>query len=450
MYSDTITALATPPGIAGLAVVRVSGKDAINILSKCFKSTIPIEQALPNTILHGYFYDNEQLIDEVTASIFKEPKSYTGEDVIEIGCHGGYFIANNIIKILIDNGARLAEPGEFTKRAFLNGKLDLTQVEAVSDLIHSLSEKAVQTATRQLDGGFTKRIKELRSKLIEIAVLLELEIDFFDEDIELIEKNNLIEKIKESKSYCLQLANSYKNAEILRSGYFVAIVGFPNSGKSTLFNSLLQKERAIVSEIPGTTRDYLEETIYVKGIPIKLIDTAGIRPTDDYIEIEGIRLAQKIIKQANLILIINDINLGIKYSKKLYEQIHKKFPDSEINLVQNKIDKIDYKNHKYDDLFNISAKENIGIDKLIDYFFEKAENSIVAFNDVLVNQRQAILLIKAVEEINLGLDAINNKFENEIISIHIKETSKLLGEITGESWNEEVLHSIFSKFCIGK
>ena len=282
--SRTIAALATAPGIAGLNVVRISGENAISIADKCFDGKSTLAEAKTHTIHYGKFVSDNTLIDTVTASVFKAPNSYTGEDTIEFGCHGGNIIAGQIVDALLEAGAVIPEPGEFTRSAFLNGKLDLTQVEAVADIIHSTSVAGALTSARQLIGEFTLRLKELRHGLIRTAGLLELELDFSEEDIELIDNSLVRERLIESRKYCNELADKFRASEVLRSGFIVAVAGFPNSGKSTLFNKILQKNRAIVSEIEGTTRDYIEEDILLGDIKVRIIDTAGLRETEDIIE----------------------------------------------------------------------------------------------------------------------------------------------------------------------
>ncbi len=448
----TIVALATPPGISGLAVIRVSGEDAFILVDTIFTGKKKLSECSTHTIHYGHIVFNDKLIDSVTASIFRAPNSYTGENVVEIGCHGGNLVSQEIIESIISHGAYLAEPGDFTKRAFLNGKLDLTQVEAVADIIHSLSIPGTQTAARQLNGEFTNRIKLLRKQLLDVASLLELELDFADEDIEFIDRNNIINKITETRTYCLELADSYKSAEILRSGYFVGIVGYPNSGKSTLFNTLLQRKRAIVSDIPGTTRDYLEEVIYLSGIPIKLFDTAGIRETDDIIEIEGIKMVESLLGQSNMLLVINDFTITAENSNLLTDSLKSRFHDTDILILQNKIDKFDSTPNKTDnnnELY-ISAKNQTGIEELKKNIESKANASVERVKDILVNKRQATLLYQAADYLKSALIAIQNNLDNELISIEIRNTSSMLGEITGAKWSEDVLNNIFSNFCIGK
>ncbi len=447
----TIVALATPPGVGGIAVVRISGSDAFAITSKCISNSKKLAELNSHSIIYSNFESNSKIIDTVLISKFISPNSYTGEDVLEISCHGGLIIADLIIKSLIDAGASYAEPGEFTKRAFLNGKLDLLQVEAVADMIHSVSTAGAQTSARQLIGEFTIRLSTFREQLLRIAALLELELDFSEEGLELIDRKVIDDKINSAIVYCNELSDSYTASKILRSGYFVGIVGFPNSGKSTLFNSLLNRNRAIVSEIAGTTRDYLEETIYINGLPIMLTDTAGIRDSKDIIEIEGIKLVDSVIEQSNLILVINDANEGKDNSSKLITKLSEKYPSTKMIMVQNKIDLIENsKNNSDNNTFNISAKYKTGIDNLKIFLENETKQSQDRITDVLINQRHYNKLQEILQNLNQAKESLNNEMENEIISIDIRFATKLIGEITGESWNEEVLDMIFSSFCIGK
>lgn len=443
--TQTIVALATAPGISGLAVVRISGDMAIQISDKLFNGKDKLAKYESHTIHYGKFFrNNGELLDTVTASIFKSPNSYTGEDTIEFGCHGGNIIANEIVKELLIAGASTPTPGEFTKRAFLNGKLDLTQVEAVADLIHSVSIPGSATAARQLEGDFKDKLKEFRKNLLHIAGLLELELDFSDEDIEFVSKSEILQKVIDAKKFCQNLIDSFTGANILRFGFQVGIVGYPNSGKSTLFNALAGKERAIVSEIAGTTRDYIEEFIYINNIPFKLVDTAGIRESQDVIEIQGINLVESILDKSELILIINDINEGENNSIELINNLQSNYKN--VYLVQNKIDLYQSKVEG----LSISAKDNIGIDKLKDFLYQIANNSISRVNDALINERQKSLLEQIIVNLDNAIESINQDMENELIAIDLRSAIKIIGEITGESWNEEVLAAIFSDFCIGK
>lgn len=448
--NDAIAALATPPGVSGLAVVRVSGENAFETASSCFYGKLNLKDAKSHTIHYGNFIYDDILVDKVTASVFKSPHSFTGENIIEFGCHGGMTVARQILKALIENGARIAEPGEFTKRAFINGKLDLSQVEAAADLIHSISVPGAQTAARQLNGNFTFRIQELRKKLLDTASLLELELDFSEEDIEFVESSRIIKEINEIIEFCHNLKNSFHSAEILREGFYIAIVGYPNSGKSTLFNTLLNRQRAIVSEIPGTTRDYLEEKIIVKDIPVRIIDTAGIRDAQDIIEIQGIRLVESVLQQADMILILNDMKLGAEHSQELIDDIKSKYIDRKTILIQNKIDLLSINPLSNDNIIYISAKRNEGIDILRNVLANEAEKSIERNKDVLINQRHSILLEKAENILNQSIVNIKQKKDNVLIAYDIRTAAGALGEITGETWNEDVLNNIFSRFCIGK
>jgi len=444
--SRTIAALATAPGIAGLNVVRISGENAISIADKCFDGKSTLAEAKTHTIHYGKFVSDNTLIDTVTASVFKAPNSYTGEDTIEFGCHGGNIIAGQIVDALLEAGAVIPEPGEFTRTAFLNGKLDLTQVEAVADIIHSTSVAGALTSARQLIGEFTLRLKELRHGLIRTAGLLELELDFSEEDIELIDNSLVRERLIESQKYCNELADKFRASEVLRSGFIVAVAGFPNSGKSTLFNKILQKNRAIVSEIEGTTRDYIEEDILLGDIKVRLIDTAGLRETEDIIEIAGIKLVESVLEQSNLVIVLNDASRGVEQSDELYRTLKQKYPNSEFILVQNKCDLLD----KQLDGISISAKTGEGIEQITEKIKSAAKNSIDRINDVLINKRHADLLRRSSDEIQRGIDAIDANMQNEIIAIDIRNATNTLGEITGDRWNEEVLAEIFSGFCIGK
>lgn len=445
----TIAALATAQGIGGLSVIRVSGDESITITDKIFKAKISIAEMQSHTIQYGKICDENTIIDTVTISLFKAPNSYTGETVVEIGSHGGIVVSSLILELLYKNGAFPAEPGEFTKRAFINNKLDLVQVEAVADLIHSLSYPSAKTAARQLSGNFSKRLKTFRSQLVEICSLLEIELDFLDDELEFAPKDNILLKLDNAIEYCTDLVNSHKSSQILRSGFKVAIIGFPNSGKSTLFNSLLKKKRSIVSEIAGTTRDYIEESILVNGLPIKLIDTAGIRDTDNTIEIQGIALVDEVVSQADLIIILNDASQGLDFSDSLYNDIKEKYPLPYYLILQNKIDKANFEDSDTNQIF-ISAKKEIGIDTLLNKISDIYKQSLNSNEDIILNQRHVDILSRTVVQLHSAKTAILSGYDNEIITIDIKSAANILGELTGESFSEDVLNSIFSRFCIGK
>ncbi len=446
--AKTITALATAPGVGGIAVVRISGDNAFEIADRCFAGKVKIAEAKSHTIHYGDLVSKGKLIDKVTVFVYRAPHSFTGENVVEVGCHGGMIISKMIIEALIDAGAEYASPGEFTRRAFVNGKLDLTQVEAVADMIHSVSIPGSQTSARQLSGEFTQRLSRVRQSLLDVASLAELELDFADEDLEFVPPIEIIDKIKSAIEFCKDLAESYTSAEILREGFYVGLCGYPNSGKSTLFNALIQKERAIVSEIPGTTRDYIEESMLVGGLPIKIIDTAGIRESDDVIEIQGIKLVESVLEQSNVILVINDSTKGYDNSRELSDEISAKYSNAIVLTVQNKNDLIE--NDEEFEQIKLSAKNREGIDVLKNIIAQHAEQSIHRVSDILVNKRHSALLDNAVRVLTNCLEQMNTVVDNVAIAYDIRAAAKSLGEISGESWNEDVLNNIFSRFCIGK
>lgn len=462
MQTETIAAIATPLGTGGIAVIRVSGNEAKEITDKSFKGKVKLTQSESHRVHYGKFYDEDTLIDIVLASVFTAPNSYTGEDIIEISCHGGILPARLILDTLIKNGASYAQPGEFTKRAFLNGKIDLAQAEAIADLIHSVSIPGAQTSAKQIQGKFTEKLSSIRNILLKIASLLELELDFAEDNILLTNKDTIEKEIISVMQYCQDLVSSYNASEILRSGYYVAIAGYPNSGKSTLFNALLERPRSIVSSQPGTTRDYIEESIYLGNIPIRITDTAGLRDTSNLIEIEGIKLVESVLARSNLILIINDASVSFHNSDSLFLNIKEKYKQSKLVLLNNKTDLIS-KNKLYDEtssynkdifkndeIINIAAKYGTGIDRLRSYIEKESEKSKETVKEVLLNRRQEELLKQASSYIEKALITLRDGYENEIISIDIRKAAEIFGKITGENFSEEVLNNIFSRFCIGK
>ena len=458
----TIVAQATASGLAGLAVVRVSGDEAFIIGDKCFKGKKKIADANSHTILYGDFLYDGIVIDKVTCSIFHKPNSYTGENTIEFGTHGGAIIPNQIINALIEAGCKYAEAGEFTRRAFINGKIDLVQAEAVADIIHSISVPSATISAKQLQGGMTNMLDKLRNNLISIAAMIELEMDFAEEDITLSSEKDILDSIDTAINTCSDLVRSYHSANILRSGFVVAIIGEPNAGKSTLFNSLLNTQRAIVSSIAGTTRDFISEIIYINDIPIKIIDTAGLRETDSIIETYGIEYTHKMLEQANLILFINDVS-NDDNSDDLLQQIKLKYPNTKIILVNNKIDLVANKKHFFNchtelvlaspfpDIINISAnKQDANFVALKNKIADISKEQLKLNNDILLNERQYFKLIETINCLNTAKELLLQNTISEILSIEIRNAGKLLGELTGQSWNEEVLNSIFDRFCIGK
>lgn len=452
---DTVCAVATPPGTAGLAVIRVSGTHAITICDSLFHGKQPLASAPDHTIHYGSWTADGVRIDSVTASVYRAPHSYTGDDVIEVGCHGGFQVVHQIMESLLAGGARMADPGEFTKRAFLNGKLDLTQVEAVGDLIHAQSRLGSQAAARQLAGGFTRRLAEFRQALLDATALLELELDFSEEDVEFVSRSVLRATMTELSTLSLSLAASAQAAEVLRSGFHCAIVGFPNAGKSSLFNALLERERAIVSSLPGTTRDYLTEHLFLDGFSVQLVDTAGIRATSDTIELQGIHLTTSLIEQSNLVIIVNDLSLGPSHSDSLKQELISRFPAAVILVVQNKSDLVHATGIQVGDkldqkVLTCSAVTGDGLRELRNEILAHVRSSAEGIEDVLVNARQATLLRQVAVCLGSAIKGLDAEVTNDCVAIDIRNALRLLGEITGETWSPDVLEAVFSRFCIGK
>lgn len=451
-WDDTIVALATPPGIGAIGVIRLSGKNAFSIVNALFPSKNLLSQD-SHTLHVGYLKENGKNIDEVVISLFKNPKSYTGEDVIEISCHGSPFVQQQIINACINRGARLAKPGEFTQRAFLNGKLDLTQAEAVADLIASNTEASRKTALNNIRGGFSNELNELREKLIRFSALIELELDFSQEDVEFADRGAFYQLVNQLIDSVSRLIKSFQLGNVIKNGVSVAIVGKPNAGKSTLLNSLLNENRAIVSDIPGTTRDTIEEVINIDGILFRLIDTAGIRRhTTDVIESAGVQRSLEKMKQAGLVLYLFDVEEEpaeiIKRKKEMEEQ------GLNYLLVANKIDK----NPKAKEWFNgidniifISAKENLHTELLKEKMIGSVLKGETDTESTVVTNARHYHALKETEksllDIKTGLD---NKLPGDLLALDIRRSLQYLGEITGEITNEDQLDYIFSKFCIGK
>ena len=452
-WDDTIVALATPPGIGAIGVIRLTGNSAIDITNKLFPSKDLSTQA-SHTLHVGYLKDESKILDEVVVSLYKNPKSYTGEDVVEISCHGSAFVQGQVIQSIIKKGARLAKPGEFTQRAFLNGKLDLTQAEAVADLIASNTDASKNAALNNIRGGFSELLKHLREQLIQFSSLIELELDFSEEDVEFADRKKFIQLIEQIAVSTKKLLDSFKLGNVVKNGVSVAIVGKPNAGKSTLLNTLLNDNRAIVSEIAGTTRDTIEEIININGILFRLIDTAGIREhTTDVIENMGVIKSLEKIKEADIILYLFDVNI---ISIDELGRIKKDLVDEnkKLMLVGNKSDiiNVDKKNNYGDlEIQFISAKENVGIEELKNkLFLSVTENKTLTENIIVTNSRhyEALQHVeKSLQDISEGLE---NKISGDLLALDIRQCLYYLGEITGEITNEDRLDYIFSKFCIGK
>ncbi len=450
-WDDTIAAIATPPGIGAIGVLRLSGDRSFEIVQKLFPSK-KLQEQPANTIHVGFLKEGETVLDEVVISLFKKPVSYTGEDVIEISCHGSPFVQQQVLDALIRNGARLAKAGEFTQRAFLNKKLDLTQAEAVGDLIASNTQASQNAALKNIRGGFSNVLKELREELIKFSSLIELELDFSEEDVEFADRHQfslLIDKISKTVN---QLLESFKLGNVIKNGVSVAIVGKPNAGKSTLLNTLLNENRAIVSEIAGTTRDTIEELININGILFRLIDTAGIREhSQDIIENMGVIKSKEKIRQADIVLYLFDVDeLNAAELAETVEELRKQNPN--VIIAANKADLFDKELHKQfaDEIF-ISAREKTGIEELKNTLFAMAGGEgINNENIVVTNARHYAALSevsKSLKEIQAGIE---KHISGDLLSIDINRSLYYLGEITGEITNEDRLDYIFSKFCIGK
>ncbi|MES1214026.1 MAG: tRNA uridine-5-carboxymethylaminomethyl(34) synthesis GTPase MnmE [Bacteroidota bacterium] len=454
-WDDTIIALATPQGIGAIGVIRLSGNKAFHIVNELFPSKDLLLQA-SHTLHVGFLKENNVILDEVVLSIYKNPASYTGEDVIEISCHGSPYIQQQIIEACIKGGARLAKPGEFTQRAFLNGKLDLAQAEAVADLIASNTAASHKTALHTIRGGFSQELKALREQLIKFSALIELELDFSMEDVEFADRTQFYELINQLTQVTHRLVSSFQLGNVIKNGVSVAIIGKPNAGKSTLLNTLLNENRAIVSEIAGTTRDTIEEILNIDGILFRLIDTAGIRKhTTDSIEKIGVERSLEKIKTADIVVYLFDST--IESVEDLKRQIAE-FNNEQIKflLVANKTDLDDEAaiREKYAAVSNlvfISAKENRHTETLKEKMTDIVlAGSLNVENSIVTNARHYHALkevSKALDEIKNGLD---NKLTGDLLSLDIKRCLHYLGEITGEITNEDTLDYIFSKFCIGK
>jgi tRNA modification GTPase len=444
-WDETIVALATPQGIGAIGVIRLSGSNAIYITNELFPSKNLLQQAT-HTIHVGLLKEADRVLDEVVVSLFKNPRSYTGEDVVEISCHGSQAILQNIIAACMAKGARLAKAGEFTQRAFLHGKLDLTQAESVADLIASNTAAQQQAALHNLRGGFKHDLIAIREKLIEFSALMELELDFAEEDVAFADRKKFNELLEEATLKIKNLIASFSLGNVVANGVKVAIVGKPNAGKSTLLNTLLNDERAIVSAIAGTTRDTVEETINIKGILFHFIDTAGIRShTQDEIEQIGIAKSKEKIEQADIVLLLVDSNEDIE-STDLLAAIQQK----NHLIVVNKID-TQRINLKKEDYLYISAKNKMGIDTLTDALYHKVVNEEINTESTLITNTRHLQHLQKIEEHLVSIqNGMQDNLSTDLIAPDIKLCLQQIGELTGTITNENVLDYVFSKFCIGK
>ncbi len=459
---ETIVALATPSGAGAIAIIRLSGKDAITIAADVFQSVSgkDITKQKTHTIHLGHIVDNGKVYDQVLLSIFKGPNSYTGENVIEISCHGSTFIQQQIIQLLLRRGAKMAQAGEFTLRAFLNGKLDLSQAEAVADLIASDNEASHQIAMQQMRGGFSNEIAKLREELLNFASLIELELDFAEEDVEFADRTQFHELLERIEFVLKRLIDSFAVGNVIKNGIPVAIVGEPNVGKSTLLNALLNEERAIVSDIAGTTRDTIEDELVIDGMNFRFIDTAGIRETKDVVESIGIQKTFEKIEQAQVVLyLVDSVQCSVSSLNSLkveMEKIKNKFPLKPIIVVANKADLLSEEQKNIiqttiDNIQFLSAKQKTGIDELKNTLLSFVNTGALRNNETIVtNTRHYDSLLKALEEIQKVKWGLDSGLSSDLMAIDIRSALHYFGEITGEVTNDELLGNIFANFCIGK
>lgn len=449
---DTICALSTPQGMSAIAVIRLTGQEAITTVNKCF--TKDISKANGYTVHYGSILDQDKVVDDVIVTIFRGPNSFTGENTVEIACHGSTFIQQRIIETLLQNGARLAEAGEFSKRAFFNGKFDLSQTEAIADLIHSQSEAAHKIAIQQMRGGFSNDLKELRAQLIHFASLVELELDFAEEDVEFADRTELITLVQTVFELVQRLVQSFKLGNAIKNGVNTAIVGRPNAGKSTLLNAILNEERAIVSDIAGTTRDTIEESVILEGVEFRFIDTAGLRKTTDAIEKIGVEKALNEVEKSAVYIYLFDCN---DLSVTDVEQDLAELPNEIAHIVvANKLDLAtenqitSFKNSDLNPVF-ISAKDNNAINELQKQLLNTVDISSLSSNQTIVtNIRHFEALKRAEGDLQKVKDGLHNGISGDFIAMDIRQALHHLGTITGEVSTDDLLGNIFANFCIGK
>ena len=466
---ETIVALATPSGAGAIAIIRLSGKNAITIAADVFQSVSgkDITKQKTHTIHLGHIVDPStssgqagKVYDQVLLSIFKGPNSYTGENVIEISCHGSTFIQQQIIQLLLRRGAKMAQAGEFTLRAFLNGKLDLSQAEAVADLIASDNEASHQIAMQQMRGGFSNEIAKLREELLNFASLIELELDFAEEDVEFADRTQFHDLLERIEFVLKRLIDSFAVGNVIKNGIPVAIVGEPNVGKSTLLNALLNEERAIVSDIAGTTRDTIEDELVINGIGFRFIDTAGIRETQDHVESIGIQKTFEKIEQAQVVMfLVDSTELTMESLERLkveVEKIKNKYPQKALLTIFNKKDKLEESllqnlESQIENSIFISAKQKVGIEELKNELMSFVNTGALRNNETIVtNTRHYDSLLKALEEIQKVKWGLDSGISSDLMAIDIRSALYFFGEITGEVTNDELLGNIFANFCIGK
>ena len=454
---STIASISTAPGIGGIGIIRMSGEKCFEILSKIFypKNPYKIEEIKGYTKKYGYIKENEKIIDEVLVSFFKAPHSYTAENMCEINSHGGTVVMREILDICLKNGAELAQPGEFTKRAFLNGRMDLSQAEAVIDIINAKSNREAKEGIKQLEGFLTQEINKIKQRILDIMTNIEVSIDYPEYDVEEMQENEIKDKLTNIKEELEKLEKSFDNGKIIKEGIKTAIIGRPNAGKSSLLNAILKEDRAIVTEYEGTTRDTIEEFVNINGIPLKLIDTAGIRNTENAVEKIGIEKSKKIAKEADLSLVIID---GSKPLEKEDIEILKIVNPNKTIIILNKIDLgliIKDENEELKDFKNkveISALNKEGINELYNKITQMFNlNQINLDNEIIItNERHKNIIKKAINNVEKAIDSLNNNMSVDIVAISIKEVLSNLGEITGDEASEEIINEIFARFCLGK
>ena len=442
---DTIAAISTPHGIGGIAVVRLSGHDAFAIASRHLKS--------PGAAHPQLFRIGEKVLDQVIATAYHAPHSYTGDDTVEISCHGSLYVQQTLLQALLDSGARLAEPGEFTRRAFLNGKLNLSQAEAVADLIDSTNAAAHSLAVSQLRGGYAKELEQLRQQLVDLTALLELELDFSDEDVEFADRSRLHSLASQIYTRVTALRESFHMGNAMKRGIPVAIIGRPNAGKSSLLNALLHENRAIVSDIPGTTRDTIEETFVIEGTPFRIIDTAGLRHSDDPIETLGIQRTLTTVAQADIVLYVHDASQSYGHALADLQELQDRLSlkDKHLFIVNNKIDLVPETLTAPYRTFPISAKEGTGLDALTSALAKAAQTDLAQAPDVMLTNVRHYDALGHVEQALLHVaKGLADHLPADLVVIDLRDALHHLGTITGQVTSDEVLGTIFSRFCIGK
>ena len=461
LEKDTICALSSPPGMGAIAIVRLSGEKSHEIVAEIFEQNgkkFLLSKVETHKAYYGQIIDKEEFIDDVLVLFFKKPHAYTGENTVEINCHGSIYIQQRLIEILIQHGARLAEPGEFSMRAFANGKFDLAQAEAIADLIASHSKAAHDLAVKQMRGGFSKKIGSLRSQLLEFASLIELELDFSEEEVEFADRNKFFQLIDNLKDEIMNLIKSFTSGNVIKNGIPVAIIGKPNVGKSTLLNAILNEERALVSDIPGTTRDAIEDTIVIGGFTFRFIDTAGLRISDDTVENMGIERTYDKIKQANIILYVCDLtNIDDISANEMIEELQQytENQNKQVILIGNKADMLTKIPEHFKDLVAletifISAKRKENINLISESLQKKAQVIHHEQDTIVSNLRHYQALEAAYEAILAVENGFNNTIPTDLIAIDLRQAIYHLGTITGTINNDEILGTIFGKFCIGK